>query len=60
MKQFEYRVFNLSEVDARNKILSNPKVTWINLLCEYGLAGWEYTGTQPTKNSFLLKREITK
>ncbi len=61
MKKFEYKVFNLSEAAHINKVNGKrglPPVSWIDVLNERGKEGWEYTGTQPTSQSFLLKREV--
>lgn len=63
MKKFEYKVFNLSEVEARNKVAlvtKSPYVSWLDILNEQGAKGWEFTGMQPTSQSYLLKREISE
>lgn len=66
MSKFEYRIFNLVSdtaamqvnVHENGKTMMAPK-TWIEALNVLGREGWEYTGTQPTKTSMLLKREVT-
>lgn len=58
MKKFQYKVFNLSEVEKLNATRMNQlPYTWLDLLNEYGHKGWEVTGIQPSSQSYLLKRE---
>jgi hypothetical protein len=61
MKKFEYRILNLSDVEKMNHEnvkAGRPKTDWLKLMNTFGNEGWEYTGTKPTSQSFLLKREV--
>ena len=51
--KFQYRIFNLSEVVARQK--TDKSADLVLILNEYGLNGWEVV-FRLTDYSFLLKR----
>lgn len=55
--KFEYKVFNMSEVEKRNSVVTRmkKKITWLDLLNEYGRMGWELMFKLNT-NSYLMKR----
>lgn len=55
---FVYKVFNMSEVDTRNRLAikeDKEKITWLDLLNEYGGQGWEIV-MKLTKSSYLMKK----
>lgn len=65
MKKYEYKVFNMSEIDrakAKNpqfKGITGRDLNLIDVLNEHGKEGWEVLfPITETKSAYLLKREV--
>jgi hypothetical protein len=58
VKKFKYRVFNLSELMAMNKGITQGKgKTWLDVFNDLGEEGWEFV-QKWNDSSFLFKREV--
>jgi hypothetical protein len=58
VKKFEYKIFNMSEVDTANaNKVASKVITWLDLLNGLGHFGWQVI-ERVTKTSYLMIREI--
>lgn len=57
MKKIEYKIFNMSEADKFKGSNGKYTKTWVDILNEHGLGGWQVVD-RLGKSSYLLMREI--